>query len=73
MADSAVEAQTRQADSSEQNDSLDILREPEPKKLKTDVVKDQTIDYKLEEKLSGILCCAVCLDVSSLSMYQVRL
>ena len=68
-----MQALARQADSSEQkDDSLDISREPETKKLKTDIFRDQAIDYKLEDKLSGILCCAVCLDVSSLSMYQVR-
>jgi hypothetical protein len=45
--------------------------EPEKKKLKIDqpaIVPD----YKLEERLSGILCCAVCLDLPR-TCFQVNL
>ena len=47
---------------------MDVL-EPEPKKLKVEN-KEQGMESKLEDRLSGILCCAVCLDVPSLMMYQ---
>jgi len=71
MADSAGSSvlQSRQADSSEnRGDSMDVL-EPEPKKCKFES-KDQPVESKLEDRLSGILCCAVCLDVPCLWMYQ---
>jgi len=74
MADSAVSAvlQSRQADSSESRDDATDASEPEPKKCKYDN-KDQSLESKLEDRLSGILCCAVCLDVPGLWMYQVGL
>jgi len=71
MADSAASGvlQSRQADSSENKDDAMDSSEPEPKKCKFDN-KDQSLESKLEDRLSGILCCAVCLDVPSLWMYQ---
>lgn len=43
-------------------ENLDTNFEPERKKLKTDInLKEK--DNKLEDRLSGILCCAVCLDL----------
>jgi len=71
MADSAgsVVLQSRQADSSENRDDVMDVLEPEPKKCKFES-KDQPTESKLEDRLSGILCCAVCLDVPSLWMYQ---
>jgi len=71
MADSAGSSilQSRQADSSENKDDSVDVSEPEPKKRKHDN-KDQPVDSKLEDRLSGILCCAVCLDVPCLWMYQ---
>ena len=71
MADSAGGSQSRQlADSSQLKDDVAELLEPERKKCKLDA-KDQSNEYKLEERLSGILCCAVCLDMPSISIYQV--
>jgi len=66
MADSIGTAvlQSRQADSSK-----DDVSEPEAKRCKYDN-RDQLVESKLEDRLSGILCCAVCLDVPSLMMYQ---
>jgi len=67
-------SQSRQAADSSENtttDTIDSL-EPAPKRCKFDN-KDQqqgTLESKLEERLSGILCCAVCLDVPGLSMFQ---
>ena len=46
--------------------------EPEAKKQKLDIDPDKE-EYKLEEKLNGILCCAVCLDLPNVAVYQVRI
>ena len=52
------------------NDVDDDTCEPEKKKPKLDEgVKENT--YKLEERLNGILCCAVCLDLPNVAVYQV--
>lgn len=75
MADSAGSAvlQSRQAaDSSANRDDAMDVREPEPKKFKYDN-QEQTVESKLEDRLTGILCCAVCLDVPCLWMYQASL
>lgn len=42
--------------------------EPEKKKIKLEV---SSCDFKLEERLCGILCCAVCLDLPR-TCYQVK-
>jgi len=44
--------------------------EPETKKRKIDA-GTATNNYKLEERLNGILCCTVCLDLPSVAVYQV--
>lgn len=46
----------------ENKENVDQNFEPEPKKLRTDD-SSSSIEYKLEDRLSGILCCAVCLDL----------
>jgi len=43
--------------------------EPETKKRKIDA-GTATNNYKLEERLNGILCCTVCLDLPSVAVYQ---
>ena len=50
-------------------EDLDEIREPEKKKLKTASSTKQM--YKLEERLNCILCCAVCLDMPSVAVFQV--
>jgi len=60
--------------------------EPNPKKAKLSsgggdvfgrggggVDKQHTASDKLEQRLGGILCCAVCLDLPRSSIYQVRI
>lgn len=42
---------------------------PSPKKRKT-VIENEQIE-KLEHRLGGILCCAVCLDLPQAAVYQV--
>lgn len=44
--------------------------EPPKKKAKSDV-SSKLSGYNLEERLNGILCCAVCLDLPSVSVFQV--
>lgn len=45
--------------------------EPEAKRRKTEH-KPSKIVEKLEARLGGILCCAVCLDLPRTAMYQVK-
>lgn len=44
--------------------------EPDAKKRKISKPDDDK-KYKLEERLGGILCCAVCLDLPRAAVYQV--
>jgi hypothetical protein len=58
-----------------------IMEEPEQKKRKSEDVIEKgpttskrpksEIVEKLENRLGGILCCAVCLDLPKTAMYQV--
>ena len=51
----------------DENDNTD---EPKAKKTKLNEKKTQ-ISTKLEERLNGILCCTVCLDLPAKAVYQV--
>ena len=46
----------------ENKENEDSSFEPEPKKLRTDDSSSALV-HKLEDRLTGILCCAVCLDL----------
>ncbi|KAH1014555.1 hypothetical protein HUJ05_012408 [Dendroctonus ponderosae] len=46
--------------------------EPETKKRKVCKPNDEK-KHKLEDRLGGILCCAVCLDLPRAAVYQVSL
>lgn len=49
--------------------------EPEAKRIKTEstaIPSTSQTSEKLESRLGGILCCAVCLDLPKTAMYQVR-
>lgn len=50
-----------------------LCPEPEPKrkKIESAVASTSGINEKLELRLGGILCCAVCLDLPKTAMYQV--
>lgn len=53
-------------------DKRDEFLEPDTKKRKiSQSVNTDRIKYKLEERLGGILCCAVCLDLPRAAVYQV--
>ena len=55
----------------ENKENEDSSLEPEKKKMKLEV-SPHAADFKLEERLCGILCCAVCLDLPR-TCYQVIL
>ncbi|CAH1780567.1 unnamed protein product, partial [Owenia fusiformis] len=60
------------ADAQENVKILDVeeeSREPEAKKARIDTPSKE-LKYKLEERLNGILCCSVCLDLPKHSVYQ---
>ncbi len=49
-------------------------QEPESKKIKlTPSSKENSVVDTLEQRLGGILCCAVCLDLPKSAVYQVTL
>lgn len=54
--------------SSQQSSEVDASDEPEKKRPKLERSKKLE---KLENRLGGILCCAVCLDLPRAAMYQV--
>lgn len=49
-------------------DDGDDSQQQQPKKAKTGAEEEEK---KLEQRLGGILCCAVCLDLPKSSVYQV--
>lgn len=51
----------------------DDFAEPEIKKRKISSNKPEEKIYNLVERLGGILCCAVCLDLPRTAIYQVRI
>lgn len=51
----------------------DDFAEPEIKKRKISSNKPEEKIYNLVERLGGILCCAVCLDLPRSAIYQVRI
>lgn len=54
----------------EEIDKIKDLHEPEKKKRKL-LRGDGKSEQKLEHRLGGILCCAVCLDLPRAAVYQV--
>ena len=69
MAESAENAFAVLQPTGENKENEDKSFEPEPKKLRLDD-SATILDHKLEDRLSGILCCAVCLDLPN-SCFQV--
>lgn len=54
----------------EAQEKKEEFTEPDAKKRKISKLNDDK-KYKLEERLGGILCCAVCLDLPRAAVYQV--
>lgn len=55
--------------------TINPIDEPETKHRKTEPLAQPSTSLtneKLESRLGGILCCAVCLDLPKTAMYQVR-
>ena len=46
------------------------VEEPEKKKQRLETGSKKKM-YNLEDRLNGILCCAVCLDLPNVAVYQV--
>ena len=65
------------ADSSERSmDTECHAMEPEAKRQKIETVPKPVIkpeEDKLEQRLGGILCCAVCLDLPKAAVYQASM
>lgn len=55
---------------SEAVEKKDEIVEPETKKMKLSAPSGKS--DKLEQRLGGILCCAVCLDLPISAVYQVN-
>ncbi|KAK2164626.1 hypothetical protein LSH36_61g09043 [Paralvinella palmiformis] len=68
MADIGSSTNNNEEIISENTEKMDIA-EPETKKRKVDV-PEKNAEYKLEERLNGILCCAVCLDLPPQAVFQ---
>ena len=66
MADVSVENIETQIVDEENNE----VEEPEKKKPKLEN-SGKKKGYNLEDRLNGILCCAVCLDLPNVAVYQV--
>lgn len=56
----------------EETEKQDDFAEPENKKRKISSNKPEEKIYNLVDRLGGILCCAVCLDLPRTAIYQVR-
>lgn len=62
---------TSQSMIEESEKQQDDFAEPEIKKRKLSPNKPEEKIYNLVERLGGILCCAVCLDLPRTAIYQV--
>lgn len=69
---SASQAESKDSKKSGRPSDLPDEDEPEAKRKKIDKPSTKMIE-KLEARLGGILCCAVCLDLPRTAMYQVNL
>lgn len=62
------------SNSNQEQENTADTDEPEPKRKKLDKPKlSSKLVEKLEARLGGILCCAVCLDLPRTAMYQVMI
>lgn len=55
----------------EDHDKSEDFIEPDKKRRKVLRAEDTKTEQKLEHRLGGILCCAVCLDLPRAAVYQV--
>lgn len=72
MADpEAASSSAEPTENQEVDEKVEEFVEPEKKRRKVSKSVDGKSD-KLEQRLGGILCCAVCLDLPRSAVYQVR-
>lgn len=69
-----AEPVTESTDVDVKRDSGSDFAEPDNKRRKISTAEKGLADkrHKLEERLGGILCCAVCLDLPRAAVYQVN-
>lgn len=72
MADPEAASSSREPSDIQEGDKTEEFVEPEKKRRKISKIPDGKAD-KLEQRLGGILCCAVCLDLPRAAVYQVCL
>lgn len=71
MADPEAASSSGEQTDIQENEKAEEFIEPEKKRQKFCKITDVKSD-KLEQRLGGILCCAVCLDLPRAAVYQVR-
>ncbi|PNF15935.1 Cysteine and histidine-rich protein 1-like protein [Cryptotermes secundus] len=69
MADPEASSSSGEPSDIQENDKAEEFIEPEKKRRKICKIPDGKSD-KLEQRLGGILCCAVCLDLPRAAVYQ---
>ena len=70
MADLEAASSSGEPSDVQEGDKTEEFIEPEKKRRKLSKLPDGKSD-KLEQRLGGILCCAVCLDLPRAAIYQV--
>jgi hypothetical protein len=70
MADIEAASSSGEPTDPQEIDKAEEFIEPEKKRRKVCKISDGKSD-KLEHRLGGILCCAVCLDLPKAAVYQV--
>lgn len=70
MADPEVASSSGEPSDIQESDKAEEFIEPDKKRRKVCKIPDGKSD-KLEQRLGGILCCAVCLDLPRAAVYQV--
>jgi hypothetical protein len=70
MSDPEASSSSGEPSDIQEHDKAEEFIEPEKKRRKVCKILDGKSD-KLEHRLGGILCCAVCLDLPRAAVYQV--
>ena len=70
MADVHLQTHSENIETQIVDEENNEIEEPEKKKPRLEN-SDKKKGYNLEDRLNGILCCAVCLDLPNVAVYQV--
>ncbi|CAH0549993.1 unnamed protein product [Brassicogethes aeneus] len=68
--EAATSSSEHMPESMDSNEKMEEFAEPDVKRRKISKTADTEKKYKLEDRLGGILCCAVCLDLPRAAVYQ---